>query len=275
MYAHTILAQNQRQFIDFDFTDKQQPALEVIPRNRDQMIELVNKYFKCEEFQKDPDHCKILAWRNASVDFLNKMVREVIYGVENLPKIVEGEKLVMEEPVVAKDRIVLAKNEDVVVDKVEILIINLKYKLIEKSTFKGTTSSDPFSHSNKHDRIAEIKVYKVRLINDDGEVFTGNILHEDSQADYNVIRESIKKAALTLYDKFEKAEMWKEFYGIQSRFFWVNYNYALTIHKSQGSSYQYCISNEWDVSVNRNLEERNQLRYVAATRPKTKLYIVK
>lgn len=32
---------------------------------------------------------------------------------------------------------------------------------------------------------------------------------------------------------------------------------------------------EWDLEMNRNIEERNRIRYVAATRARNLLYIIK
>lgn len=279
MYAHTILDQYKKKFIDFDFKDEHKHALEVVPRNKQVMEDLIRKYFQTEEFRNDPDYCKILAWRNTTVDYLNNMVRDVMYNFGDekavLPKIIVGEKLIIDEPVVKGDRVVLPKNEDVVVKTVEVGTYALKYKFIESNVFAGGNGYDPLSDTEKNTRAAEIKVYKVTLIDNDGFPFSSNIVHEDSEELYNSIRESIRKAALRLSAKFDKATMWKEWYAVKDKFIWTNYNYALTIHNSQGSSYQFCISNEWDIAQQWDISERNSLRYVASTRPRQKLFIIK
>jgi exodeoxyribonuclease-5 len=47
----------------------------------------------------------------------------------------------------------------------------------------------------------------------------------------------------------------------------IDYGYFLTIHKSQGSTYKHTMVMENDLNLNRNIIERNKLRYVAFSRP--------
>jgi len=74
---------------------------------------------------------------------------------------------------------------------------------------------------------------------------------------------------------FDRKEMWKQFYALEKPFANVNYNYCITAHKAQGSTYNYCISMEWDIDQNRSIPERNRIRYVAATRARNKLFVVR
>ena len=47
----------------------------------------------------------------------------------------------------------------------------------------------------------------------------------------------------------------------------LDYGFFLTIHKSQGSTYQHVMVMENDLNLNWNVIERNKLRYVAFSRP--------
>ena len=47
----------------------------------------------------------------------------------------------------------------------------------------------------------------------------------------------------------------------------LDYGYAITGHKSQGSTYQHVMVMENDINENWMLKERNQIKYVALTRP--------
>jgi len=49
----------------------------------------------------------------------------------------------------------------------------------------------------------------------------------------------------------------------------LDYGYALTAHKSQGSTYQHVMIIENDMNLNPKTKERNQIKYVALTRPTT------
>ena len=47
----------------------------------------------------------------------------------------------------------------------------------------------------------------------------------------------------------------------------LDYGYAITGHKSQGSTYSHVFVMENDINENWVLKERNQIKYVALTRP--------
>ena len=48
-----------------------------------------------------------------------------------------------------------------------------------------------------------------------------------------------------------------------------DYGYAITGHKAQGSTYKHVFILEDDMSLNPKIKERNQIKYVALTRPTT------
>ena len=49
----------------------------------------------------------------------------------------------------------------------------------------------------------------------------------------------------------------------------LDYGYAITGHKSQGSTYKHVMILEDDINLNHKIKERNQIKYVALTRPTT------
>ena len=103
---------------------------------------------------------------------------------------------------------------------------------------------------------------------------TLNILHEDSEKLFQQIQDSLKQAALAQKDLKIRKALWVQFYELQNHFAWTKYNYAITVHKSQGSTYEHAVVHEWDINTNRNQEEVKKLRYVAATRARQQLFIV-
>jgi ATP-dependent exoDNAse (exonuclease V) alpha subunit len=74
----------------------------------------------------------------------------------------------------------------------------------------------------------------------------------------NIIMESIDKYRNGLYRNKEDI-IAKDIY----------YGYAITGHKSQGSTYEHVFVMENDINDNWVLKERNQIKYVAFTRPTT------
>jgi ATP-dependent exoDNAse (exonuclease V) alpha subunit len=66
----------------------------------------------------------------------------------------------------------------------------------------------------------------------------------------------------------ERQAIWKMFYEVRNMFANVQYIYSSTIHKLQGSTYEVCYINAYDLVTNFNmsLDEKYRLLYVAITR---------
>jgi exodeoxyribonuclease-5 len=71
-----------------------------------------------------------------------------------------------------------------------------------------------------------------------------------------------------------KVLAWKDYFKFVSKFNKVAYIYAMTVHRAQGSTFEtvYAINNDFDI-LQWDHVERNQLKYVAFTRPSKKLVI--
>jgi exodeoxyribonuclease-5 len=53
----------------------------------------------------------------------------------------------------------------------------------------------------------------------------------------------------------------------------IDFGYAMTVHKSQGSTYENVCIIEDNLNRNRKFEERNKLKYVAYSRPTSLAHI--
>jgi exodeoxyribonuclease-5 len=70
-------------------------------------------YFKTPQFSKDSEYAKIIAWRNKTVATMNDLIRSVIYGEESQKtKILVGEKLIANNPIIQDGTIVLNTNDE-------------------------------------------------------------------------------------------------------------------------------------------------------------------
>ena len=65
----------------------------------------------------------------------------------------------------------------------------------------------------------------------------------------------------------DRNKMWKVYYDVRNMFASVQYIYSSTIHKLQGSTYETCYVNAYDLITNPNmsLDEKYRLLYVAIT----------
>ena len=222
---------------------------------RESFNDILSMYFNSEEFKEDPEYSKIIAWRNKTVEKMNQLVRKVIYGDESIgSKILLGEKLIANNPIIEMGQILFNTNDEFTVDKFEI-----KTEKVRVADEEGG-----------------LKYYEtgVTFLNDEDKKITYfiDILHEDSESYFFVLANKLKKIAI---EKKGKEKSWIKYYDFIRRFADVSYAYSITAHKSQGSTYTTAFVLEDDIDVNPNVVERNRIKYTAYTRSSKKLYVLK
>lgn len=105
-------------------------------------------------------------------------------------------------------------------------------------------------------------VWRLEVETEEGECKTLRVLHESGQADLT-----------TQLEKLAQDKRWMEFWDLKQQFHEVDYAYSLTIHKSQGSTFQDVFIDVPSMRVSRQVIERNQLCYVAFTRAAKRLFL--
>jgi len=88
-----------------------------------------------------------------------------------------------------------------------------------------------------------------------------------------VLHESAASEIKLKLDDFARHKNWMAFWDLKQYFHDVDYAYSLTIHKSQGSTFQDVFVDVPSMLTNRNIIERNQLCYVAFTRAAKRLFL--
>jgi exodeoxyribonuclease-5 len=106
------------------------------------------------------------------------------------------------------------------------------------------------------------QVWVLKVLTDEGKRRDINVLHEHSLPEFKL-----------LLNAYAQEKRWREFWDLKGMFADLNYAYCLTIHKSQGSTFQNVFVDVPNALVNRNIRERNQLLYVAVTRAAKRLFI--
>lgn len=206
---------------------------------------LLETYFKSEHFNTNPNFVKVLAWTNSAVDYYNDKVRKMVYG-ENCSKLNIGEKMVCNKPILdSKKRVVINNN-----DEFEILSYELK---TDKTALK-------------------LSFYAVNVISN-GKKHVIKLLADESVKKYNKELNKLKiqaEKAPALSRRFE----WVKYFNFKDKFADVKYNYALTVHKSQGSTFDNAIVINCDIKRMSNNKERNKLLYTASTRAKNRLFLI-
>jgi len=231
--------------------------------SRSNFRNILEKYYNSESFKNNSEYCKIIAWRNKTVSSMNDLVRKVIYGEESTAsKILIGEKLIANSPILDGDSIIFNTNDEFSVESFEICETDLRFKISDHP------DDDPYPIT--------LKYYDARVsyLDEDDEISyrTIQILHEDSEYDFKKLANTLKLRAI---NKKGKDKSWLVYYNFLRRYADVNFSYAITAHKSQGSTYDTVFLLEDDIDLNYNILERNRIKYTSYTRSSRKLYVIK
>lgn len=206
---------------------------------------LLEKYFKSENFNKNANFVKVLAWTNRAVDYYNDKIRAMIYG-EKCGKLNIGEKMVCNKPITDSRKRILLNNND----EFEVLSYEIKTEI---TAYK-------FSY------------YAVKVLCN-GKTQTIKLLAEKSENDYQkelkILKDKASKASPML-----RRNAWVKYFNLLGKYADVKYNYALTVHKSQGSTFDNAIVINCDIKRVQDKKERNKLLYTAVTRAKNKLFVI-
>jgi exodeoxyribonuclease-5 len=225
--------------------------------------ELLARYFRTPEFQNDSEYSKIIAWRNKTVATMNDLIRKVIYGDQALEaKILLGEKLIANNPIIEDNTVIINTNEEFTVESFDISEVNLRFIVSDHP------DAEPYSIS--------LKFYNtlVTYLDDEDDVIKRRIqiLHEDSEMEFNKLANILKQRAI---NKKGKDKSWLIYYNFLRRFADVSYAYSITCHKSQGSTYNTTFVLEDDIDMNIDVVEKNRIKYTAYTRASKKVYVLK
>lgn len=186
---------------------------------------------------------KYLAWTNQDIDFVNKKVREAIYG--NPAKIELGESLVFNTPY----------NDFFTNDEVNVFTLSIKEDFF--TAYRKENPNYNVENLEIPQYLENTKKLKYYVVNNNI-----RILHESSEGVFAEMKKDMRKKCI------EKLVNWKDFYIFIEQFADIKYNHAISIHKSQGSTYNQVIINIRNCMLNKDVDEREKLLYTAITRAK-------
>jgi len=231
-----------------------------------QFMETMMPYFLSEEFKNDTGYAMAVAYTNAAVDAINEQVRSAIYP-NSTRAYEEGEEV----------RVTKTYGNDVRVGKGT--IFNVLYNVEEHLVIEKMDEVD--------DPCYGIPSYRVDVRNKvrKGKRSTSAsayIIRPDGLDKFYARREEEAIAAKQLLEKTDRncrkiytpKEAWKSYSALHHFFMWVGYIYALTAHKSQGSTIQNVFVVERNINRIQEVELRNKLKYTAFTRAAKELHVL-
>ena len=213
-----------------------------VTRDREEFLDSVLRTFDTEAFAEDATHARMLAYRNKTVRRYNREIRAERYGAD-ADRFVEGEWLVGTETWFHDGVQRLTNSEEVRVKKATV------------DTFEADDQSEW--------TVWELKVRTPGR----GLTRTVHVLHEDEFERYEERLERRREKAQ------DDPSKWDRFFELREQFARVDYAYATTVHRAQGSTYDTVFVDHRDVRVCRG-DERDALLYVAVTRPSRRLALL-
>ena len=225
----------------------------------------VLEQYSNSEFKKDTDFCKLIAWKNDTVKAANGVIRNEL--LEKTDDVIEiGDLLMGYRTISAED---------------------FRYNIIENSADYRVVDK-----SKLQENVYGIMGYHVKLVEtlDRGQYHYQDVFIIDANDHQNLhlygqMHDFFKQMA------FADKKQWKKYYEFRRHNILMknietfqnglerpnsekiardmDYGYALTAHKSQGSTYTHVFVMENDINSNWLVKERNQIKYVALTRPTT------
>lgn len=222
-----------------------------------------DSWFLSENFKEDANYAKCVAYTNRRVDLFNDYIRSKMFG-ENPDKVMNGEKLIAGSPIMkAADvhSIMINKNGEF-----DVTYVKQAVKTVYEYEIKCYEAKVRVQLGGKS--FSEEWIYVVHEIEEDR--YQQILNYEKSMA----MQEMKDRKSFGGGNK-KKGNPWMRFIVLLGTFADIKYNYAVTAHISQGSSYQNVLLLEQDmISRNSNVVERNRIKYTGITRASEKVLIV-
>jgi ATP-dependent exoDNAse (exonuclease V) alpha subunit len=212
--------------------------------------------FQSQEFSFNIDYCKFLSYTNTSVNAVNKFIRKNIMNTEE--ELAEGDLLLCYKTYSTPDgKIITSNSKDYLVKSTE----NIYSSFLNCNCISVELFDKEYNEVEK----------RIFVKNSDLPIFAGLIEKKISQAK---AKRSLWKAYFDfkakymvlapVVNQYNKTLVGKDF----------DYGYGITVHKSQGSTYDITYLNIADILSNYDNEEKKKLLYVALSRVKTRCYML-
>lgn len=242
------------------------------------MLEHAERSAHCD----DPDIFRVLCWQNKNVESMNKRIHCRRYGVD-APEFLPGMQCVTVEPYVnsATGSVILPGTADV-------LIVNANVSTLRPATSfadrLGMPTDEPVPSELKDifDSEPTYRCWDLELSSIDSDdidtIIQADVLHQDSLKNWKNTQDRIAACAKVYGhrgDTRTRSKIWSLFHRRKGQLAYIQPSTALTIHKSQGSTFDIVFLHpDIDGGHSRKTAMQNQLAYVGITRASRELHVV-
>lgn len=203
-------------------------------KSQHRFIEHIVQYGQPQDFLSR----KVLCWRNRTVDRYNSIIRENFGFTKPYEP---GDIVLVAEPVEQNGTIVAQIDEEFTVEAVKSSSITL---------------DERYPVWMLQCRDEENKCLKLMI-----------------PKDWSSVDRYLSELAATAREApaKDRRRAWQEFWSTRNLFNRVRYGYAMTVHRSQGSTYEEVMVDQTDILSNRDKREAFRCLYVSCTRPTKRL----
>lgn len=197
------------------------------------------------------DDSVYIAWTNASVHWVNEWLHDQIHG-EGTPLFIPGEKVIgnyTNNFWRAQQQFIVGEVEEDFVDGWPVYAMTLAY-----------------DHAFMNDD--EVIVKSTDLLRDrNGYPIRFSVIKPEARKAFKTeIAERAEEARSHPYKSPQWRSAWSRFYAFKNQYVDVRHPFAMTVHGSQGSTYDKVFVAQKNISRCRDLKLRSKLQYVAYSR---------
>ena len=241
--------------------------------NPTEFEQIVNINFNDEELTRNIDYAKVIAYTNNTVSGWNKFIRNAIIKDADKSVITKNDLIISYITIVNQFNDCIIKNSEEYILKDVVNYVHPRYGLkgfmVRFTAIHGGSSTTPLFIIDHKDKFT-ISQY-VKISNEMIQVAKTASIKTRSQKwkDYYIFKESCLLLTNVINPTTGKIMFGRD----------LDYGFALTSHKSQGSTFDTALVDVNDIVFNKygqpytNTEEVNRRLYVACSRCKNKLYL--
>lgn len=214
--------------------------------------------FATRDYERDPDHCRAIAWTNRRVIELNRIIRRRLIGpdADRWP-ILPGETFVVNEALVEDDELQFPTESRVRVSRVSASTMTDKETGIEVTghwcqVANAQNAGELFVPADREAAAALLGAYARK--------------GRELQRQCDAWKKAGHSSPPDLDD--ERRAAWREFFAWKGRMADLRPPHACTVHKSQGSTFNLAFIDLADIGRCTRADLIARLVYVALTRPR-------
>jgi len=208
------------------------------------------------------EQAKILAYSNKQVDYWNSVIRYAVFGSEADEQFLVQDKLICIKPC-------FGFLEPVIGDFTLPTILSNKTNKVN-----CFTNTKAVVRKIKIREILEVSCYELYLESDSIDSENHIIIYVPiSETEYQDKLHGYYQRALYSSAAF-KATNWRQYKQLQMVFATVKHSYAMTVHRSQGSTIPEVFVDWNDIDTCANVDVRKKLKYVGSSRARDELFIL-